>query len=83
MSALAGSGGRCRGSGVMAILLAPAKGREIGRISRVRLIIRRLRGYRRASAAFELFSEGSIAGGVQLDIEEIAVEERCCARGIV
>ncbi len=69
--------------GLMAILIAQAKAHEIGRIACVRLKIGRLRGLdaRQIRAAFELFSEGTIAEGAQLDIGEIAAEAHCQACG--
>jgi hydrogenase nickel incorporation protein HypA/HybF len=71
--------------GLMAILIAQAKAHEIGRIARVRLKIGRLRGLdaRQICAAFELFSEGTIAEGAELDVEEIAAEAHCQTCGTI
>lgn len=65
--------------GLMRILSDKARENGVGRISRVRLKIGRLRGLdsRQIRGCFELFAEDTIAAGAELDIEEIGVRARC------
>ena len=71
--------------GLLTILKERANANGIVRISRVRLKVGRLRGLesRQLCAAFEVVSEGSVAGGAALDIDEVAAEARCGACGTV
>ncbi len=65
--------------GLLRILEDQAKAHGIGRISRVRLTIGRLRGLepRQLAAAFAVLAEGTLAEGAPLDINEVAARARC------
>ena len=71
--------------GLLTILKERASANGITRISTVRLKVGRLRGLesRQLRAAFEVVSEGSVAGGAALEIDDVAAEARCRACGTV
>jgi hydrogenase nickel incorporation protein HypA/HybF len=71
--------------GLMRILTAKAREHGVERIAVVRLKIGRLRGLdsRQIRGCFEVFSEGTLADGARLDIEEVAVEARCRSCGSI
>ncbi len=71
--------------GLLTILEDRARAHGIGRISKVRVKVGRLRGLetRQLRAAFEVLAEGSIAEGAALDIDEVAAEARCRVCGTV
>lgn len=72
-------------AGLMRILTERAAAEGIDRIDVVRLALGRLRGLdaRQIRGAFEIFSEGTLADGARLDIEDIVAEAKCRSCGRV